>query len=154
MADKLTDEQIQEYKEAFSLFDSDGDGAILAKELGTVMRALGLNPSQNELDEMIKSVDGKENGGNGNGTIDFKEFLVLMQKKMNDNESEDEVVEAFKVFDRDNDGVISAAELRHILTSMGEKLNEEEAEDFIREADTQGDGQIKFAEFCRTMMSN
>ncbi|EFC43878.1 predicted protein [Naegleria gruberi] len=149
MVDRLTDEQIQEYKEAFSLFDSDSDGTIVTKELGTVMRALGLNPSQGELDDMIKQVD-----SNNNGTIDFKEFLVLMQKKMTDNDSEDEIKEAFKVFDRDNDGIISAAELRHILTSMGEKFNEEEAEDFIREADTNGDGQIKYEDFCRLMMSN
>ncbi len=49
MADQLTEEQIAEFKEAFSLFDKDGDGTITTKELGTVMRSLGQNPTEAEL---------------------------------------------------------------------------------------------------------
>merc|ERR1712216_818268 len=48
-ADQLTEEQIAEFKEAFSLFDKDGDGTITTKELGTVMRSLGQNPTEAEL---------------------------------------------------------------------------------------------------------
>ena len=54
-ADQLTEEQIAEFKEAFSLFDKDGDGTITTKELGTVMRALGQNPTEAELQDMINS---------------------------------------------------------------------------------------------------
>ena len=53
MADQLTEEQIAEFKEAFSLFDKDGDGTITTKELGTVMRSLGQNPTEAELQDMI-----------------------------------------------------------------------------------------------------
>ena len=56
MADQLTEEQIAEFKEAFSLFDKDGDGTITTKELGTVMRSLGQNPNETELQHMIKEV--------------------------------------------------------------------------------------------------
>ena len=61
-ADQLTEEQIAEFKEAFSLFDKDGDGTITTKELGTVMRSLGQNPTEAELQDMINEVDadGKE----------------------------------------------------------------------------------------------
>lgn len=56
-ADQLTEEQIAEFKEAFSLFDKDGDGTITTKELGTVMRSLGQNPTEAELQDMINEVD-------------------------------------------------------------------------------------------------
>ncbi|KAH8059907.1 hypothetical protein JL720_13717 [Aureococcus anophagefferens] len=138
MADQLTEEQIAEFKEAFSLFDKDGDGTITTKELGTVMRSLGQNPTEAELADMINEVD-----ADGNGTIDFPEFLTMMARKMKDTDSEEEILEAFKVFDKDGNDL--AAELRHIMTNLGEKLTDEEVDEMLREADIDGDGQINYA---------
>jgi len=149
MVDQLTEEQISEFKEAFSLFDKDGDGNITTKELGTVMRSLGQNPTEQELKDMIEEVD-----TDNNGTIDFPEFLSMMARKMQDTDTEEEIREAFKVFDKDGNGFISAAELRHVMTTLGEKLSEEEVEEMIREADVDGDGQINYDEFVKMMMSN
>ncbi|XP_021901000.1 calmodulin-7-like isoform X3 [Carica papaya] len=149
MADQLTDDQISEFKEAFSLFDKDGDGCITTKELGTVMRSLGQNPTEAELQDMINEVD-----ADGNGTIDFPEFLNLMARKMKDTDSEEELKEAFRVFDKDQNGFISAAELRHVMTNLGEKLTDEEVDEMIREADVDGDGQINYEEFVKVMMAN
>ncbi|KAG6436725.1 hypothetical protein SASPL_101627 [Salvia splendens] len=148
MAVQLTDEQISEFKEAFSLFDKDGDGCITTKELGTVMRSLGQNPTEAELQDMINEVD-----ADGNGTIDFPEFLNLMARKMKDTDSEEELKEAFRVFDKDQNGFISAAELRHVMTNLGEKLTDEEVDEMIREADVDGDGQINYEEFVKVMMA-
>ncbi|KAJ3353102.1 hypothetical protein GGF32_003204 [Allomyces javanicus] len=148
VADQLTEEQIAEFKEAFSLFDKDGDGTITTKELGTVMRSLGQNPTEAELQDMINEVD-----ADGNGTIDFPEFLTMMARKMKDSDSEEEIKEAFKVFDKDGNGYISAAELRHVMTNLGEKLSEDEVDEMIREADVDGDGQINYEEFVKMMMS-
>jgi len=139
MADQLSEEQISEFKEAFSLFDKDGDGTITTKELGTVMRSLGQNPTEAELQDMINEVD-----ADGNGTIDFPEFLTMMARKMRDTDSEEEIKEAFKVFDKDGNGYISAAELRHVMTNLGEKLSDNEVDEMIREADVDGDGQINY----------
>ena len=86
---------------------------------------------------MINEVD-----ADNNGTIDFPEFLTMMARKMKDTDSEEEIREAFKVFDRDNNGFISAAELRHVMTSIGEKLTDDEVDEMIREADQDGDGRI------------
>jgi calmodulin len=66
----------------------------------------------------------------------------MMARKMKDTDSEEEIREAFKVFDRDNNGFISAAELRHVMTSIGEKLSDDEVDEMIREADQDGDGRI------------
>jgi len=92
----------------------DGDGTITTKELGTVMRSLGQNPTEAELQDMINEVD-----ADGNGTIDFPEFLTMMARKMKDTDSEEEIKEAFRVFDKDGNGFISAAELRHVMTNLG-----------------------------------
>ncbi|XP_052472075.1 calmodulin-alpha isoform X1 [Carassius gibelio] len=143
MADQLTEEQIAEFKEAFSLFDKDGDGTITTKELGTVMRSLGQNPTEAELQDMINEVD-----ADGNGTIDFPEFLTMMARKMKDTDSEEEIREAFRVFDKDGNGYISAAELRHVMTNLGEKLTDEEVDEMIREADIDGDGQVNYEVTC------
>ncbi len=148
MADQLTEEQIAEFKEAFSLFDKDGDGTITTKELGTVMRSLGQNPTEAELQDMINEVD-----ADGNGTIDFPEFLTMMARKMKDTDSEEEIREAFRVFDKDGNGYISAAELRHVMTNLGEKLTDEEVDEMIREADIDGDGQVNYEEFVTMMTS-
>merc|ERR1719478_1281454 len=100
MADQFTDEQLAEYKEGFSHFDKDGDGTISSKELGTVMKNLGQNPSPIELQEMIKQVD-----TDGNGVIEWTEFLGLMARSQSATLSEEELVatfkEQFKNFDKD-----------------------------------------------------
>ena len=77
MEDQLSEEQIQECKETFKMFDKDGDGTITAKELGIVMRQLGLNPTEDDLLEMIQEVD-----ENGDGEINFMEFITIMAHKM------------------------------------------------------------------------
>ena len=77
MADQLSKEQIAEFKEAFSLCDTDDDGFIRLRELGTVMRSLGQNPTQAELQDMINDID-----QDGSGSIDFPEFLTMMARKI------------------------------------------------------------------------
>jgi Ca2+-binding EF-hand superfamily protein len=77
--------------------------------------------------------------------IDFPEFLSLMSRKMRDTDTEEELIEAFKVFDHDGNGFISAAELRHVMTNLGEKLTDEEIDEMIREADVDGDVQVTYS---------
>ena len=86
MAESLSEEQVAEYKEAFELFDQDGSGTITLAELKAVMKNLGLNPSDNELLEMINEVD-----ADGNGTIEFTEFLDLMARKLKETGEKDEM---------------------------------------------------------------
>lgn len=123
-------------------------GTITTNELGVVMRSLGQNPTEAELQDMITEVD-----TDGNGTIDFKEFINLMAKKMKETDTEEELREAFKVFDKDGNGYISAAELKHVMTNLGEKLSEEEVNAMIKEADTDGDGQVDYNEFVKMMIN-
>ncbi|XP_026823653.1 calmodulin-A isoform X2 [Ooceraea biroi] len=144
----LTEDQVAEFKEAFMLFDKDEDGTITMAELGVVMRSLGQRPSETELRDMVNEVD-----QDGNGTIEFNEFLQMMSKKMKGADGEDELREAFRVFDKNNDGLISSKELRHVMTNLGEKLSEEEVDDMIKEADLDGDGMVNYEEFVTILTS-
>ena len=99
MAEHLTEEQTAEFREAFALFDKDGDGTISTKELGMVMNSLGQKPTPQELESMIREVD-----IDGNGEIDFDEFLTMMAKKLKETDLEEDIREAFRVFDNKNTG--------------------------------------------------
>ncbi|KAK9215194.1 hypothetical protein WN944_007197 [Citrus x changshan-huyou] len=123
------------------------DGCITIEELAVAIKSLDQNPTEEELRNMISEVD-----VNGNGTIEFGEFLNLMARKMKENEAQEELKEAFKVFDKDQDGYISPNELRHVMMNIGEKVTDEELEQMVREADLDGDGQINYEEFARMML--
>jgi len=124
----------------------DGDGNTTTKELGIGMRFLGQDPTEAEVQDMINEVD-----ADGNGIIDYSESLTLMERKMKNTDSEKEILEAFKVFDKDGNAFISAAD----ITNLGEYLADEEVDEMIREADIadiDGDGQINYEEFVKMMM--
>ena len=107
---------------------------------------LGYNPTDAELQEMVTSID-----SNKNGEIDFEEFLGMVTKKMKAGASDEEIKDTLRVFDKDCNGFISAAELRQALANLGQKLTEEEVDEMIREVDFDGDGQIDYAEFLSLM---
>lgn len=144
----VPDSRLKEYRDAFELFDKDKDGTITAKELANVMKSLNQDPSEQELNEMIAEVD-----IDGNGHIDFDEFVNLMNRRSKETDAEEEVINAFKVLDKDGQGTISSTELRHIMTTMGDKLTEDEVDEMIREADFDGNGIINYEEFVRMMMT-
>ena len=146
--DSLTEAQIQEFSEAFSLFDKEGKGTITADDLGTVVRSLGLNPSEAELKNMLKDVD-----AGGNGTIEFPEFLSLLTDKAKEKSDQADIIEAFRVFDRNNDGFITADEIHRIMGNLGEKLTQEEVAEMMREANADSQGKLNYKEFVAMMSS-
>ncbi|PPJ50644.1 hypothetical protein CBER1_05246 [Cercospora berteroae] len=144
--DKLSEEEKQHYREAFSVFDKNGDGEISAAELGDVMRSLGLKPTDGELQDMLHEVD-----SDNSGSIDINEFLVLMSHVGSAQDTEDELLNAFRVFDKDSSGTISASEMREVLKALGEDLTDKEINEIMSAADTDGDKTIDFEEFKKIM---
>lgn len=142
MVENLTPEQIQEFRQAFDIIDQNKDGIITVDDLASIMRAIGQSPTHNELQDMIREVD-----ADGNENIDFTEFLALMSRQMRQSEVEEELKEAFRVFDRDNDGYITAHELKNFLLSLGLDSKPEVVQRMISEADRDHDGKISFNEF-------
>ena len=145
----LTETQLKDLQETFSLFDANGNGYITTQELAQAMRQLGQNPTNKEIKEMIAKVD-----ANNDGKLNFEEFKSMMVEKMKlPADTEKEMKDAFRMFDRDGNGFVSAAELKHIMTNLGEKLSEEEVEIMIHEVDIDGDGQLNYEEFVKMMMA-
>ncbi|XP_042606340.1 troponin C, skeletal muscle [Cyprinus carpio] len=145
----LSEEMIAEFKAAFDMFDTDGGGDISTKELGTVMRMLGQNPSREELDAIIEEVD-----EDGSGTIDFEEFLVMMVQQLKEDQagkSEEELSECFRVFDKNQDGFIDRDEFADILRATGEPVTDEDINELMADADTNKDGKLDFDEFLKMM---
>jgi len=143
-----TQEEIAAYRHAFTLFDADGDGTISIKELHEVMKSLGQNPTETEIEDMINEVDSDRNG-----TIDFEEFCKMMTTPTKDVDFEAEMKSAFKVFDHDGSGTISLDELRRVMKSFGEILTEDELDAMIKEVDKNGDGSIDYQEFVHFMLN-
>ncbi|NXW81635.1 CETN1 protein, partial [Alopecoenas beccarii] len=143
---ELTEEQRQEVREAFELFDTDGTGAIDVKELKVAMRALGFEPRKEEIKKMISDTDTE-----GTGKISLNEFLVVMTPKMAEKDSREEILKAFKLFDDDETGKISFKNLKRVARELGENITDEELKDMIDEADRDGDGEVNEQEFLRIM---
>ncbi|CAH1240748.1 CALM1 [Branchiostoma lanceolatum] len=147
----FNEEQIAEFKMAFDMFDADGGGDISTRELGTIMKKLGLNVSRDQLQDMIDEVD-----VDASGTIDFEEFLEMMAKIMKEEKSElpdDEIRAVFQVFDTNRDGFISGREFKDYLDDMGEDLTEEEMEEILDECDTNRDGRLDLDEFREMLVT-
>ncbi|KAJ3411007.1 hypothetical protein HDV05_002915 [Chytridiales sp. JEL 0842] len=142
----LTPTQKQEIREAFDLFDTDGSGTIDCKELKVAMRALGFEPKKEEIKKMVAEMD-----KSGRGVIDFNQFLEMMSVKMNEKDSREEILKAFKLFDDDESGRISFKNLKRVAKELGENLTDEELQEMIDEADRDGDGEINEDEFLRIM---
>lgn len=136
------------------MFDKDGDGTIDSEELESVLQVLGLNPTKEELGILLDSVD-----TDGNGVIDFDEFVDVMKGYLHNGPddgaptADDELREAFSVFDKDGNGFITAEELKSALLNLGEKMEDSEIKAMIAAADKDGNGEIDYEEFIDMMRS-
>nr|XP_009388414.1 PREDICTED: probable calcium-binding protein CML11 [Musa acuminata subsp. malaccensis] len=148
---RLDDEQLAELREIFRSFDRNNDGSLTQLELGSLLRSLGLKPSTDQLDALIQRAD-----TNANGLVEFSEFVVLVSPELVAAKSpytEEQLLRLFKMFDRDGDGYITAAELVHSMAKLGHALTATELTGMIKEADTDGDGRISFQEFSQAISS-
>ena len=145
----ITDDQRKDFQDIFDQFDKDKDGKISGKELANAMISMGQNPTDDEINEMMREFD-----LNQDGLIDFEEFMILMTKSSPDTQTEDEVINAFRVFDKEGNGLIASSELKHIMMTIGDKMTEEEADEMVNEADIDEDGMINYEEFVRMMMAS
>ena len=149
MLEDVPQDRRKEYQEAFEMFDVNKDGSISKKELEYILRSLNEDPEEEEIQQLLDEVD-----VDGNGEIDFEEFVALMGKRQKQIDLEAEIVNAFKVFDKEENDLISITELRHILSNLNDFMTEDEIDDMLFEADSDYDGFINYKDFLKNLMSN
>ena len=144
-------DQMTECKEVFSLFDKQGKGTIATEDIVAVIRSLGENPTEVELQQIMGEV-----GVTENSELKFSQFLNVLLKVMENGtkDTEEELRLAFKAFDYNGDGYINADTLRYIMTALGDKWSEEEADEIIKEIDVDENGQLNYEEFIAMVKNN
>jgi Ca2+-binding EF-hand superfamily protein len=148
----LSRDEIEEIRDVFELYDFwDGrDGEVDAFKTGHMLYCLGLNPTQETI---------QKNGGTeklGEKAYKLEEFLPIFSavSKEKDTGTFNDFNEAFKTFDREGQGFVSSAEMRHVLTCLGEKMEDSEVDEIMSGTDTTEnlDGNIKFADFISKVL--
>jgi len=145
----LASEQLAEAREVFSYFDTRGDERIAVADVGNVLRALGQNPTEKEIQDFC--VQWKNDP---DIRITFEQFLPIYQNiiKMKPEIALEDFVEGLSHFDKEGTGFISVAELRHLLTTLGERMTEEDVDQLLQgQEDSQGN--VNIAEFVRHVTS-
>jgi len=143
----LNEEQIEELKLAFDMFDEAGQGYLTKENLRACVDKYGVKVASKSIDEMFKEAD-----VTGSGKIGFPEFMNMMARKMKQTDSQDEVLEAFKVFDPYGEGIINEKELTDALLNTGDKLTKEELEEMYSVCRI--DGNINYKSFVAHMFAS
>lgn len=136
---ELSEEQKQEIKDAFELFDTDKDQAIDYHELKVAMRALGFDVKKADVLKILKDYDRE-----ATGKITFEDFNEVVTDWILERDPHEEILKAFKLFDDDDSGKISLRNLRRVARELGENMSDEELRAMIEEFDKDGDGESKF----------
>eukprot|EP00450_Noctiluca_scintillans_P003018 CAMPEP_0194498124 /NCGR_PEP_ID=MMETSP0253-20130528/14860_1 /TAXON_ID=2966 /ORGANISM="Noctiluca scintillans" /LENGTH=173 /DNA_ID=CAMNT_0039339729 /DNA_START=52 /DNA_END=573 /DNA_ORIENTATION=- len=139
----LTDDEVEEIREAFNLFDTDGSGMIDPRELKAAMQSLGFETKNPTIYQLIADLD----KGGASGTIDFEDFLQAITDKLGDKETREGLAKIFALFDDDNTGTISLRNLKRVAKELGETMSEDELKEMIARADSNGDDQITQEDF-------
>uniref|UniRef100_A0A665VS77 Calmodulin-like 4b n=1 Tax=Echeneis naucrates TaxID=173247 RepID=A0A665VS77_ECHNA len=143
----LTQDQINEFKECFSLYDRQRRGKIEAPDLITVMRCLGLNPTPSEVQRHLLT----HNIDRRHGELNFSTFLSVMHRQLQQEAPEEEILAAMKMADKEQKGFILESELRAKLTGLGERLTDREVDELLKEAGVGADGRVYCEQFARAV---
>jgi len=133
---------INMFRDIFNMYDKDGNNSIDSGELKLILEELGYECTEDDVSQVIKKFDTDQTG-----TIDFNEFLCLIGDWMSNDENQ--IRDAFEVFDKEGNGYLSLEQLKRALTTYGEAFTDTEAEEFFSEIDIDGDGTITADEFIQ-----
>ncbi|KAI8348605.1 EF-hand protein [Mortierella sp. GBAus27b] len=147
----VSEDQLAEYKEGFSLFDRKGNGTIETSSLGDLLRALGQNPTQAQVQGLAAEAD-----PSGTNLINFDTFLKVLMRQdgFKPAGTFQEFINGFKVFDKEGNGYITVGELRYVLTNLGEKLTDPEVDELLKGVEVEKGGKVNYEEFVKMIMAS
>jgi calmodulin len=150
MSDKkirIPEEVLSEYKDLFDSYDKNKNGEIERKEMKIILKKLGKEGTEEEIDSIWKSMNKIES----DTTINFDDFLTFIKNfNLSKNSmSTDDIINAFEMFDKNHNGTISINEFKHILMDLGQKFSENEVNEIIKEIDLDDNGKINYREFVQ-----
>ena len=125
----------EEYKKVFESYSKGQEGNVNKQELANIFKAINIDASDEEIKEIIKKMDLEDKK-----EINYDEFLTIINQREKDVDEEEEVLKAFKVFDKEGNGLININELKDIMLSMGNNWSENEINEMFAEADIDMDG--------------
>lgn len=144
----LTDDQMFELEQVFTMFDANRDGIVELDDFRHALECLGETPTEDKLIEMFRSVD-----LDCDNQIDFDEFVVYMKPKIFKPLSDKELRRVFQLFDVENKGYLRPANIMHAVEKLiGKRPNKRELKAMMKQADITGSGKISFAEFRLLML--
>ena len=147
MSDKkrIPEEVLSEYQDLFDSYDLNKNGKIERKEMKTILKKLGKESTNEEIEQIWKSMNKIES----DYTISFDDFIEFIKRyNLSKNSmSTDDIINAFEIFDKNHDGTISINEFKHILMDLGQKFSEDEVNEIITEIDLDNNGKINYRDF-------
>ncbi|KAI5750580.1 hypothetical protein M8J76_016839 [Diaphorina citri] len=136
-------------RKAFQMFDTAKTGFIDTLKISTILNTMGQLFDDTELQALID-----ENDPDATGKVNFDGFCRIATHFLEEDDAEamqEELKEAFRLYDREGNGYITTATLREILAALDDKLNPEDLDGIIQEIDTDGSGTVDFDEFMEMM---
>ncbi|KAH9065628.1 EF-hand [Lactarius vividus] len=152
-------QQIQQFKEAFSLIDQDRDGLVGERDLKDTFASLGIAPSPEMMEELLTSRPGE--GGVQRSSedmrdrgINFAMFLTMMSEHLFEFDAEAELLEAFSSFDESDSGTVKCNEMRKWLSETGDRMNQAEIDRFLKGSFTDRQGNFNYKEWVKVLRVN
>jgi len=142
--DKFTKNQIDEFREVFNIFDKTNNGYITKKDINTVLKSLGQDLSPEDLITLMECIQMEDQKNDDN--IYFRHFLTIIATKVGKKDGKKDLIEAFKVFDRESCGKLSILDLRYLLAS-DKSIQEEEINNLFLESDPEEEGFVEYNDY-------